>query len=44
MITHAAPQKHYTVLLSRPVRGLFAYKTNFFRASSTPNERSAVQI
>ena len=25
-------------------RGLFVYKTNFFKASSTPNERSAVQI
>ena len=23
MITHAAPQKHYTVLLSRPVGGAF---------------------
>ena len=25
MITHAAPQKHYTVLLSRPVRRLFLF-------------------
>ena len=24
--------------------GLFVYKMNFFRASSTPSERSAVQI
>ena len=30
MITHAAPQKHYTVLLSRPFKAeLFLYKSTY---------------
>ena len=29
MITHAAPQKHYTVLLSRPVRRCVFYGINW---------------
>ena len=41
MITHAAPQKHYTVLLSRPVRVGFLYYARFFRKQNVTVKYSA---